>query len=245
MIGGDSLRNACAYVKDHSPPLTTHKLSKSTLHDLFSSLPPTFIAQCTFSDTSDVLIMDFIQQQQSEQRSALSASLSLLTSEEETMLVQWIEQRQKMNIAVEQAEIIAHARLIIERERSIEITNTMRNWYHGFIRRHPHLTTRVSQNVKKARLTAQASEGDITRYFTLLEQFRHLPPDQIYAADETGLDGDGARRAKVVVPKGTKRPAQQQDSYREHTSLLHIGNAAGDSLPIIMMFKCKDKLDIP
>lgn len=93
------------------------------------------------------------------------------------------------------------------------------------------------------RLTAQAEEENIAHYFRLLSHWTHLPPEQIYAADETGLDGDGARRAKVVAPTGMQRPVQEQDSYREHTSVLHIGNAVGDSLPMIWVFKSKTGID--
>jgi hypothetical protein len=97
----------------------------------------------------------------------------------------------------------------------------------------------VSANVKKVRLTAQTEDKNIASYFNKLSDFKDLPPEQIYAADETGFDGDGARRATVLAPTNMQRPAQVQDSYREHTSLLHIGNAAGDSLPMIWVFKGK------
>jgi hypothetical protein len=244
MIRGDKLRHACAVVNKQSPPDSPHKLAKSTLHRLFTSLPPSLITECLASSNSDVLIMDFIQNQQSEQRRELVSTLTLLTSAEEALLVQWIELRSDMNNAAEREEVISQARLIVERERQIECTSSMRGWFEGFMRRHPHLTSRISQGVKEVRLTAQANEDNIANYFRLLKQFIHLRPEQIYAADETGLDGDGARKPKVIVPKGTKRPTQQQDSYREHTSILHIGSAAGDSHPMAVMFKGTDKLDV-
>jgi hypothetical protein len=124
------------------------------------------------------------------------------------------------------------------------MTDSMEYWYQGFLHRHPDLSLRICQNVKKVRLTAQEDEARIAHYYTLLERYRHLPPEQVYAADETGLDGDGARRSKVVAVKGLKRPSQQQDSYREHTSLMHIGNAVGQSHPLIFIFKGKNKLDM-
>jgi hypothetical protein len=243
MIKGDSLRNACRVVNNLTPN-SPHKLSKSTLGVLFQSLPPSIKFDCLLSNTTDVAIMDFIQKEQSQQRQQHAETLSLLTTAEEALLVQWIEQRTDMNFSVEREEIIAHARLIIERERGFEIDSSMRGWYEGFMHRHPYLGPRLGSHVKRVRLTAQACEENIAMYFTRLKRFMHLPPEQIYAADETGLDGDGSRRAKVIVPKGTKRPAQQLDSYREHTSILHIGNAAGDSLPMAVMFKGKDKLEV-
>jgi hypothetical protein len=120
----------------------------------------------------------------------------------------------------------------------------MRRWYEGFVKRHPELGHRRSGIVKKVRIDAQEAEENIAYFFNeYLAKYRHLPPSQVYAADETGLDGDGSRVLRVLAPKGMKRPSNQQDSYREHTSLLHIANAAGTTLPMIVMFKGKDKVD--
>lgn len=120
---------------------------------------------------------------------------------------------------------------------------SLKYWYPSWRGKHPELSIRVSANVKKVRLTAQTEDKNIASYFNKLSDFKDLPPEQIYAADETGFDGDGARRATVLAPTNMQRPAQVQDSYREHTSLLHIGNAAGDSLPMIWVFKGKRGID--
>jgi hypothetical protein len=120
----------------------------------------------------------------------------------------------------------------------------MRRWYENFTKRHGELGHRKSAAVKKVRLDAQGAEENIAHYFTYLAKYKDLPPSQVYAADETGLDGDGSRTPRVLAPVGMKRPSQQQDSYREHTSLLHIANAAGTTLPMIVIFKGKEKADL-
>jgi hypothetical protein len=120
----------------------------------------------------------------------------------------------------------------------------MRAWYDGFVERHRELGHRTSAAVKKVRLDAQGAEENIVEYFNYLSEYKDLPPSQVYAADETGLDGDGSRTPRVLAPVGMKRPSQQQDSYREHTSLLHIANAAGTTLPMIVIFKGKEKADL-
>ena len=54
-----------------------------------------------------------------------------------------------------------------------------------------------------------------------------------------GLDGDGVRRELVLAPTSSPRVFRQQDSYREHTSTTHIGNAMGQSLPPVLCFEGK------
>jgi hypothetical protein len=120
----------------------------------------------------------------------------------------------------------------------------MRRWYENFTKRHRELGHRKSAAVKKVRLDAQVAEENIAQYFIYLAKYKDLPPSQMYAADETGLDGDGSRTPRVLAPVGMKRPSQQQDSYREHTSFLHIANAAGTTLPMIVIFKGKEKADL-
>lgn len=118
----------------------------------------------------------------------------------------------------------------------------MKHWYSAFKARHPEISRRIAENMSKARLTAQQKEQNIASFFAKLEAFKSLPAEQLYAADETGLDGDGARREEVLAPTGTRRVFQKLESYREHTSILHVGNAAGISHPPVIIFKGK-KLD--
>jgi hypothetical protein len=89
------------------------------------------------------------------------------------------------------------------------------------------LTEHVCEDISKKRITAQQNDDNIANYFRLLADYKDLPPSQIFAGDETGLDGDGARCPSVIVQRGAARVTQELDSYREHTSLMHIGNAAG------------------
>jgi hypothetical protein len=158
---------------------------------------------------------------------------------EEELLIQWITEMAKINLPMSRSRVIEEARAIVLKQRGVEVVGSMRTWYKKFKKRHPAVTERICQNISKQRISAQANAGNIAHYFTLLSQFIHLPPSQIYAGDETGLDGDGDREHTALVQVGSQRPTQELDSYREHTSLMHIGNAEGESLPIIFIFKGK------
>lgn len=140
--------------------------------------------------------------------------------------------------------IILLAREIIKQQKDIDQQTDMTKWYRGFRRRHSSsLSDRTSESVTQRRMVAEHNQPAIDRYYSLLKNFQSYPPDRLYAGDETGLDGDGDRKHKVLVPTGVKKVITTEDSYREHTSILHICNATGMSLPPIIVHK-GDSLDI-
>jgi hypothetical protein len=109
---GHTIRSACEWVNSHSEKGAEHKLTKSTLGDLYKSLP-TLLRIPSSSDYSETALMDFLQQQQSEARQHLGQCLSLLSPLEEDMLCQWIQARANMNLPPEKGEVIQTARTII------------------------------------------------------------------------------------------------------------------------------------
>jgi hypothetical protein len=233
----DSFAVAVEHVNTQSGTLAKENiLSESTLRRLFHSLPP-HLQQPINADEG--VLLAFIQQQQAEQRKELDTAHSYMTQVEEELLVQWVTEMAKINLPMNRSRVIEEARSIIFQQRGVRLESTMRTWYKKFKRRHPALKERICQNISKQRISAQANAKNITNYFALLAQFINYPPSQIYAGDETGLDGDGDREHRALFQVGTQRPTQELDSYREHTSLMHIGNAAGESLPIIFIFKGK------
>jgi len=66
-----------------------------------------------------------------------------------------------------------------------------------------------------------------------------LPANQWFAFDECGIDGDFNINAKVVAIKGSKEVLVPTGGYRGHTSVVHCGNAAGESLPPFFIFEGK------
>jgi hypothetical protein len=235
ILCGSSYRTACEYVNAQSGALgKDHVITKTTLSRLYHSLPDALRSPLHASEGA---LLNFLQEQQSAQRANLSRSQSLLTQLEEELFAQWLVEMGKINLPLDVPRVIEEARRIVELQRGIAPSSSMIKWYRGFKRRHPGLTERICQDISKQRITAQQNEANIANYFHLLSAFRELPRSQIYAGDETGLDGDGARRPRVVTQCGIARVTQELDSYREHTSLMHIGNAAGKTLPLIFIFK--------
>ena len=167
----------------------------------------------------------------------------MLTCIEEELLVQWVVREYNMNLPVTKSELMALAQALYRERTGEEWPGLLRNWYYAFMKRHCELSKRLPENMSKVRLVAEQREIYIARWFELLLPYKDLPPSQIYTADETGLSGDGSRTETVIVPRGAKRVYRKSVGYYEHTSLLHIGNAVGDSLPSVWIFK-GTKLDV-
>lgn len=114
---GYSTRKAAAHVNAQAANAKKHRVTVPTLGRLHKSLPDSLRTPRT---SSEVLLLDYLQQQHSSQRQHLSSSLSLLTPLEDDLLAQWVQERCNMNQSPEKDEIIDHARMIMKKERNVE-----------------------------------------------------------------------------------------------------------------------------
>jgi hypothetical protein len=237
---GEGVRAAATHVNALSSTVKPHVIHRSSLHRTWRRLPAEL--RCPTTST-DAALLDFLHRDQCVRKAGMGSGPSLLTAVEEELLVQWMQRELNMNAPITPEEAKDQARLIIQQRTGEEYTGSLKYWYTAFRARHPELTERIAEIMPSSRLNAEQKEENIARFFTLLAQFSHLTPSQIYAADETGLDGDGSRRQKVIVPTNTPRVYRKGSSYREHTSILHMANAVGESLPPVFIFKAKKKID--
>ena len=237
---GEGVRAAAAHVNALSTTIKPHVIHYSSVYRTWKRLPEAL--RCP-STSTEALLLDFLHADQSNRKGDMASGSTVLTSVEEELFVQWMQREVNMNAPITPEEAKEQARLIIEQRTGAVYTGSLRYWLAAFRKRHPELTARIAEVMPSSRLNAEQKEGNIARFFTLLAQFRHLTPSQIYAADETGLDGDGSRRQKVIVPTGTPRVYRKGSSYREHTSILHMANADGESVPPVFIFKAKKKID--
>jgi hypothetical protein len=237
---GEGKKAAALHVNAMSIHIQSHTIHASSVGRMYQRLP--LLLRCPVTST-DARLLDFLHRTQTEQRQSTARGASLLTSVEEELLVQWMQREVNMNAPITPEEAKDQARLIIKQRTGQEYTGSLKYWYTAFRGRHPELTERIAEVMPSSRLNAEQKEGNIARFFALLARFRHLTPSQIYAADETGLDGDGSRRQKVIVPTNTPRVYRKGSSYREHTSILHMANALGESVPPVFIFKAKKMVD--
>ena len=163
-----------------------------------------------------------------------------LTNVETEALVQLIDERAHNKQAIGKSSIRQYAadmraqRLKVERVKLPSST-----WYRQFERTSLQGFRRLTPAPKEHKRANAERAPDIEVFFKgLKEQYDKFdyPPHCIWAADETGLEGDAASREKVQVPRALGQGMQIKGSFRDHVSALHMCNAAGVTLPPIFSF---------
>ena len=231
---GASGREAVTWVNSRTPPDVTHCLTRSSLQRVYKTLPPSLLHPATSSEGQ---LLEHVHTLQSAQRAQSTTGQTLLTVVEEALLVDWVVLQSNLNAPASPEEIRGRARGLIQQRRGEEYEQSLRSWYDAFMRRHAGLTVRQPENMPKSRLHAEQRDANIANFFALLRPYRRFKKEQVYAADETGLTEDGSRKQKAVVPAGVGRVYRNSFGFYEHVSILHIGNACGDSLPPVWIFK--------
>ncbi|XP_065658224.1 uncharacterized protein LOC136082729 [Hydra vulgaris] len=112
------------------------------------------------------------------------------------------------------------------------------DWVQSFIKRHC-LTNRVADNVKHSR--AVVNEETVNKYFdNLYLDLKDIPRENIYNYDETNItDNPGSK--SVIVRRGHGNRVDKKQKYsKQSTSLMFSGNAIGEFLPPMVVYKAKN-----
>jgi hypothetical protein len=105
----------------------------------------------------------------------------------------------------------------------------------GFLKRHPQLTVRVANLIKRSR--AALSHEDVNSFFDRFENsIGNIPPQNLWNYDETNMrDNPGAQKA--IFQKGVKYAEQVRDHSKSSISLMYCYNGVGDSIPPFFVYK--------
>lgn len=82
-----------------------------------------------------------------------------------------------------------------------------RDWYEGFMKRHPRLTIRTPEQISMARAKAFIKEN-VDSFFTnlgIVYDSHHYKPDRIWNMDEPGFPTVPAKVQKLLAERGSKR----------------------------------------
>lgn len=109
------------------------------------------------------------------------------------------------------------------------------DWIKAFIARHPELSQRFAENVKRTRA---AVDEPMLRSFieNLSKELIDVPPSNIWNFDETNLTDDPGKK-KVLVKKGSKYPELIRNASKTSISVMFSGNAAGELLPPYVVYR--------
>lgn len=115
-------------------------------------------------------------------------------------------------------------------------------WWNKFIKRQSELSLRRADSTAHIRMDSVNKES-IQHYYDLLESTlkeHNLQdsPGQIYNMDETGIPLD-PRAPNIIVKRGQKKVRYRQSGKKEQISVIGCGNAAGQSIPPMVIFEGK------
>lgn len=101
-----------------------------------------------------------------------------------------------------------------------------------------NLTIRTASNIKRSR--SSVSREDINNFFNnALIALDDVKPENLYNYDETNITDDPGAK-KVIVPRNTRRVERVQEHSRASISLMVCGNANGDLLPPMTVYKAQN-----
>lgn len=174
-------------------------------------------------------------------KSKKSGPDTVLTSEEEKLLVEWCENRQNVAHCVSLTLLKGKVKHICS-DRATPFSDGApgRSWWYWFQRRHPHLVLRRPEDLDLSRAKGLSKEACDQFYRFLGEIYKEgkYPPCRIWNADECGLSAAQTNASiKVIAVKGSKNVMTTNSSDRQWMTILVCINAMGYNIPNLYIFK--------
>ena len=114
-----------------------------------------------------------------------------------------------------------------------------RDWYYGFMRRHPELTLRTPEQTSSNHVKSFSNEN-MQLFFRNLDSVLSEHPYQaadIWNMDETGFSAVPTKIAKVILMRGMRRVGQILTQARESMITMSLAvNAEGNSILPFFLF---------
>ncbi|XP_072389487.1 uncharacterized protein [Diabrotica undecimpunctata] len=170
---------------------------------------------------------------------------TILTGEEENILVKWMMTIAEQGFPATKLQLIDSVQILIKnlkRENPFKDGRPGRHWFEGFMRRHPELTRRISQNLTNAR--AKVTEEKIRKCFMeinsylLKNNFLHVTnePQRVFNCDESAFFLS-PKNDKVLVKKGERTVYSFiNNDEKECLTTLLTCNAAGQFAPPMIVY---------
>ncbi|XP_074096377.1 uncharacterized protein LOC141525711 [Cotesia typhae] len=116
-----------------------------------------------------------------------------------------------------------------------------KDWYYGFIKRHPEISLRKPEATSLNRITA-FNPDELSIFFDNLESLidcHHFNADSIYNVDEMGIT-NVQRNSKILALKGEKQVGKATSGERGATTTVVCSfSASGKYIPPYFIFKRK------
>lgn len=174
--------------------------------------------------------------------------LQVFSPAEEEALMKYLIQSSKLRYGISRDGL---RRMALEFGRKIQIAIpdswnehglASRDWYEGFMARHPNLSLRTPVQLSANRAKS-FSKQNVDAFFQLYNELlneKPTTPDNIWNMDESGFSTVPPKTGKVIAEKGSKRVGQMASGERGVNIIMAIAvNAIGRMIPPFFLFPRK------
>jgi hypothetical protein len=162
----------------------------------------------------------------------------VMSSEDETRLVEYIKGMATRGTALERHQIIEKANAMV-RARTQEDSNLGVDWFRMFQNRHKNEISKRRLQGLEAKRAYMVNPETMNDYMDTLEdvqnQHPNLTDDRKWNLDETGFTMDTSPTTSYCA-RGAKDSHTRTTGNREHVRVLACGSAAGRALPSHLIF---------
>ena len=165
----------------------------------------------------------------------------------EDQLCEYVTEISARGFGMTQQQVCAFAYELAEKNNlrhsfDRDLQRAGRDWFHGFLSRHPTLSVRSAEATSLGRLIG-FNRPQVTKFFDVLAEVYakyQFPASRIYNCDESGLPTVPTRLPGVVAAKGSKRVAKVTSAERgKNITFVCCMNAAGSFVPPAFLFARK------
>lgn len=169
---------------------------------------------------------------------------SILMKEEENILVKWLFAMSERHCPVAKEQLLDSVQAIVKlNNKQTPFTDGRpgRKWYQAFLKRHPEVSERLSQNLTTSR--EAVTEKQITSWFSEVGDYLHnqglddvmKDPTRVFNTDESAFFLN-PNPGHVLVKKGDKNVYSVSGNEKENLTVLITANAAGQLAPPMIVF---------
>lgn len=170
---------------------------------------------------------------------------TILSIEEENVLERWVLHLAAAGFPVSKDQLLDRVQELFKKTGKVTPFidgRPGRHWYLSFLKRHPIISKRITQNLTNAR--ANVTEQNIRKWFAEVHQFlldNHCldildDPDRIFNTDETAFFFS-PKGGTVLAKKGQKAVYSHiNNDEKECLTVLFTGNAAGVLAPPMVVY---------
>lgn len=168
---------------------------------------------------------------------------TILTTEEEQLLVQWILHLSATGFCVDKEQLLNSVQKLVrdgKKETLFTDDRPSKHWYNAFLNRHPEICLRMGQNitVRRAELSEEALRGWFKEIETYLasKNLLDIAGSRIFNCDESAFLLNPQPKKVLAAKNKTTAYRRITTDEKECLTVLITGNAEGQLGPPMILY---------